>query len=82
MRHCELKDHYYHAVSQLYAGLHAEELQHMGERVAYYQDSADRLAKATKLAKGMDDEEVSCRCRWAAQMLTCLLSMQSFLFDT
>jgi hypothetical protein len=49
---------YYHSVTQLYLGLQAEELQKMGERLAFLKDANTRLAAAAKLAKNMDDEEV------------------------
>jgi tyrosine-protein phosphatase non-receptor type 23 len=49
---------YHSCVSLLYQGQQAEEQQKMGERVAYYQASSEKLEEAMKLSKGMDDIEV------------------------
>lgn len=58
-KYCEFKMSYYGAVALLYQGLQAEEQQKMGERVAYYQAAVDMLTEATKLAKNLDQHEVS-----------------------
>lgn len=57
-RYCQLKQTYYHSVTQLYQGLQAEELQRMGDRLAFLTDANEKLSAAAKLAKGMDGEEV------------------------
>ncbi|XP_047736365.1 tyrosine-protein phosphatase non-receptor type 23 isoform X2 [Hyalella azteca] len=62
LRYCQLKQVYYHSVTQLYLGLQAEELQKMGERLAFFKDANSRLAAAAKLAKNMDDEEAIREC--------------------
>lgn len=50
---------YHGAVALLYQGMQAEEQQKMGERVAYYQAAVDMLKEASKLAKNLDQQEVS-----------------------
>lgn len=39
--------------------MHAEEQQKMGERVAFYQQAADKLAEARKLAKHIEPVQVT-----------------------
>ncbi|XP_037866683.1 tyrosine-protein phosphatase non-receptor type 23 isoform X2 [Bombyx mori] len=46
------------SIACLYQGMHAEEQQKMGERVAFYQLAAEKLAEARKIAKNMDSNKV------------------------
>lgn len=43
----------------LLLGMNSEEQQKMGERVAYYQQAADKLAEARKLAKYIEPTQVT-----------------------
>jgi hypothetical protein len=50
---------YYNSVSYLYMGIGSEEAQKMGERIAYYEKSAELLLASGKLAKNLDNDVVS-----------------------
>lgn len=58
-RHLSFKALYIDSIVCLYQGIHAEELQKMGERVAFYQQAADKLAEARKLAKYIEPTDVT-----------------------
>ena len=49
IRHIEFKLVYYRAVAHLYAGMHAEESQKMGERITHFQASSDKLMDLAKI---------------------------------
>ena len=49
VRHLEFKLVYHKAVAHLYAGLHTEESQKMGERITHFQASLDKLMDCAKL---------------------------------
>lgn len=53
---------YIHCIVNLYQGMHAEEQQKMGERVAYFQAAADKLNEARKLSKNVDCAEAVNEC--------------------
>lgn len=44
---------YISSIVYLFQGMQSEELQRMGERVAYYQLACDKLQEAKKLSKGL-----------------------------
>lgn len=48
---------YHKCVSLLYQGQQAEELQKMGERVAFYQIASDSLEEARKLSSSLQNKE-------------------------
>ncbi|KAI8428293.1 hypothetical protein MSG28_002499 [Choristoneura fumiferana] len=58
-RYLTFKLHYIGCIVCLYQGMHAEEQQKMGERVAFYQQAADKLAEAQKLAKYIEPVQVT-----------------------
>ncbi|GAB6024218.1 hypothetical protein CHUAL_008917 [Chamberlinius hualienensis] len=55
-KHLEFKMAYHSCVTLLYMGNQADELQKMGERLAYLQGALDKLNEAAKLAKGLDKD--------------------------
>ncbi|CAK1544316.1 unnamed protein product [Leptosia nina] len=58
-RHLSFKSSYVGCIVSLYQGIHAEEQQKMGERVAYYQQAVDKLNEARKLAKYIEPVQVT-----------------------
>ncbi|KPI94567.1 Tyrosine-protein phosphatase non-receptor type 23 [Papilio xuthus] len=58
-RYLSFKAAYIGCIVCLYQGLNAEEQQKFGERVAYYQQSVDKLAEARKLAKYIEPVQVT-----------------------
>ncbi|XP_045534143.1 tyrosine-protein phosphatase non-receptor type 23 [Papilio machaon] len=58
-RYLSFKAAYIGCIVCLYRGLNAEEQQKFGERVAYYQQSVDKLAEARKLAKYIEPVQVT-----------------------
>ncbi|XP_046962007.1 tyrosine-protein phosphatase non-receptor type 23 [Vanessa cardui] len=58
-RYLSFKLYYIGCVVTLYQGMHAEEQQKMGERVAFYQLAVDRLGEARKLAKYIEPVQVT-----------------------
>ncbi|XP_047042446.1 tyrosine-protein phosphatase non-receptor type 23 [Helicoverpa zea] len=57
-RYLSFKLNYIGCVVCLYQGMHAEEQQKMGERVAFYQHAVERLAEARKLTKNIEPAQV------------------------
>ncbi|KAI5640662.1 BRO1-like domain-containing protein [Phthorimaea operculella] len=58
-RYLSFKMSYIGCIVCLYQGLHAEEQQKMGERVAFYQLAVDKLAEAAKLTKYIEPVQVT-----------------------
>ncbi|XP_023951524.2 tyrosine-protein phosphatase non-receptor type 23 [Bicyclus anynana] len=58
-RYLSFKVAYIGCIVCLYQGIHAEEQQKMGERVAFYQQAVDKLAEARKLAKYIEPVQVT-----------------------
>ncbi|XP_032510581.2 tyrosine-protein phosphatase non-receptor type 23 isoform X1 [Danaus plexippus] len=58
-RYLSFKSFYIGCIVCLYQGIHAEEQQKMGERVAFYQQAVDKLAEARKLAKYIEPVQVT-----------------------
>ncbi|XP_028169896.1 tyrosine-protein phosphatase non-receptor type 23 [Ostrinia furnacalis] len=58
-RYLSFKVGYIGCIVCLYQGMNAEEQQKMGERVAYYQQAADKLADARKLAKYIEPTQIT-----------------------
>ena len=50
VKHLSFKTTYYKAIAYLYAGMHAEENQKMGERVTYFQEASKKLAESSNHA--------------------------------
>lgn len=57
VEHVELKAPLFDAVSLLYRGMQAEELQRMGERIAFYHAASEKLAEAFAVAKRIGGPE-------------------------
>ncbi|KAB7496244.1 Tyrosine-protein phosphatase non-receptor type 23 [Armadillidium nasatum] len=57
-RHCDFKIAYYLAVTYYHQGLQSEEQQKMGERIAFYQASVEKLEEALKVSKTMEKAKV------------------------
>lgn len=55
-KYLEFKISYHYCVTYLYMGNQAEELQKMGERVAYFQGALDKLNDVIKLSKGFEKD--------------------------
>ncbi|KAJ2953915.1 hypothetical protein O0L34_g1550 [Tuta absoluta] len=58
-RYLSFKMSYIGCIVCLYQGLHAEEQQKMGERVAFYQLAVDKLSEAAKLAKYIEPVQIT-----------------------
>jgi len=58
MKYTQFKMAFYQCLSLLYMGIHCEELQKMGDRLAYFQCAIDKLNEVTKLAKKMNDTKM------------------------
>ncbi|KAL0895130.1 hypothetical protein ABMA27_013582 [Loxostege sticticalis] len=58
-RYLSFKVAYIGCIVCLYQGMNAEEQQKMGERVAYYQQAAEKLADARKLAKYIEPIQIT-----------------------
>ncbi|CAH0748653.1 unnamed protein product [Diatraea saccharalis] len=58
-RYLSFKAAYIGCIVCLYQGMNAEEQQKMGERVAYYQQAADKLNEARKLAKYIEPTQIT-----------------------
>ncbi|RVE46209.1 hypothetical protein evm_009167 [Chilo suppressalis] len=58
-RYLSFKTAYIGCIVCLYQGMHAEEQQKMGERVAYYQQAAEKLNDARKLAKYIEPTQIT-----------------------
>ncbi|XP_049883447.1 tyrosine-protein phosphatase non-receptor type 23 [Pectinophora gossypiella] len=58
-RYLSFKLSYIGCIVCLYQGLHAEEQQKMGERVAFYQLAVDKLGEARKLAKYIEPVQIT-----------------------
>ncbi|KAJ0182115.1 hypothetical protein K1T71_002837 [Dendrolimus kikuchii] len=58
-RFLSFKASYIGCIICLYQGMHAEEQQKMGERVAFYQQAVEKLAEARKLAKYIEPTQVT-----------------------
>ncbi|XP_060801444.1 tyrosine-protein phosphatase non-receptor type 23 isoform X1 [Amyelois transitella] len=58
-RYLQFKCAYIGSIVCLYQGMHAEEQQKMGERVAFYQQAVEKLAEARKLAKYIEPVQIT-----------------------
>ncbi|XP_057379338.1 tyrosine-protein phosphatase non-receptor type 23-like [Daphnia carinata] len=58
-KYAEFKMAFHQCVALLYMGIHSEEMQKMGERLAYFQAAMDKLAEATKKAKKLENKTES-----------------------
>lgn len=58
-RFLSFKASYIGCIVCLYQGMHAEEQQKMGERVAFYQQAVEKLGEARKLAKYIEPTQVT-----------------------
>ncbi|XP_075992722.1 tyrosine-protein phosphatase non-receptor type protein myopic isoform X2 [Anticarsia gemmatalis] len=58
-RYLSFKSNYVGCIVCLYQGMHAEEQQKMGERVAFYQIAVDKLEEARKLVKYIQPVQVT-----------------------
>ncbi|KAK4036584.1 hypothetical protein OUZ56_028630 [Daphnia magna] len=58
-KYAEFKMAFHQCVALLYMGIHSEEMQKMGERLAYFQAAIDKLTEATKKAKKLENKSES-----------------------
>ncbi|XP_072937126.1 uncharacterized protein mop [Epargyreus clarus] len=58
-RYLSFKAAYIGCIVCLYQGIHAEEQQNMGERVAFYQQAIEKLGEARKLAKYIEPVQIT-----------------------
>ena len=70
----EFKVIYYNAICSLYMGNLSEELQKMGDRVAWYQSAESKLNEAVKLGKYIDKNETNEALTFVADVISVKLS--------